>query len=112
MGRYTVLKQLSTGQPIGALVTEGDFKPGVIGVLLKKNALAPVYTPPLSELPGWVRRGKRLAMIGIVTVAQFLDADDEQVAELFKYKTSTIQKWKRNAQEWITASQPARRRKG
>ena len=112
MKRYTVIRQLSTKQTIGSIVSESDFKPGVAEILVQKRALAPVHTPPLSELPGWGRRSKVIGPLGIITVSQFLDADDEQVARLFKYKASTIQKWKREAQEWITASQPARKRSG
>lgn len=110
MKRYTVLEELSTRQPIGSVVRASDFKPGVADILVAKNALAPVHTPPLSELPGWTRRSEILRAINVVTIQDFLDADAENVARLFNYQSSTIRKWKRDVQdEWIT-TEPAPRR--
>jgi len=112
MKRYTVVKHLSTQQKIGSVVTDSDFKLGVAAILVQRGALAPVHTPPLSELPGWATRSRKLETIGIITVSDFLDSDDLNISQLFKYKVTTIQKWKREARDWITASQPARKRTG
>lgn len=111
MRRYVVLERLSTRQPIGTAVKETDFKPGVAEILVRKGALAPLHTPPLSELPGWTRRSEILRAIDVVTIQDFLDADEERVAQLFNYQSATIRKWKRDVQEWITATQPAPRRR-
>jgi hypothetical protein len=107
MRQFVVLEELSTRQPVGSTVKETAFAPGVTDILIKKGALAPVHTPPLSELPGWILKGQKLRTIGIVTVQDFLDAPDSNIARLFGYQESTIQKWKREAQEWITAKEPA-----
>jgi len=101
---YRVLRLLSTGQQIGDFVQASDFKGGerTVNILLSVNAIAPISSPPLAELPGWTKRAERLLEIGIITVQEFLDADLKQIADLFKYKTiSSIEKWRIEAQEWL-----------
>jgi len=111
MKLYTVLEPLSTRQAIGSTVRDTDFAPGVANILVRKKALALVHTPPLSELPGWTLKSQKLREIGIITVQDFLDTPDSDVTRLFNYQESTIRKWKREAQDWITAQEPALRRR-
>jgi hypothetical protein len=100
MALYRVLKDLSTGHKRGDVVEGSQFK--MLDLLVAKNALAPISTPPLAELPGWTKRLEKMQELGIVTVQDLLDADSEAVARVFGYKsTAGIERWKKEATEWL-----------
>jgi len=102
MALYRVLKNLSTGDKKGEIVDGDLFKS--LDILVARKALTPVSTPPLSELPGqaWVKRAEKLATIGVITVQDFIDADDKILAKQLKYKsTAVIKKLKTAALEWL-----------
>lgn len=101
---YRVLRPLSTGQMPGDFVEEKNFKGGkrTIDKLRAVNAIAPVSSPPLAEVPGWTKRAEKLAEISIITIQDFLEADEQRMAKLFKYKTtSAIKRWRSEVQEWL-----------
>jgi len=110
MTLYRVLRPLSTGHEVGQLVDGDRFK--YIDALLENRALSPVSTPPLSELPAWETRAEKLAEVGIVTIQDFLDADDDVLKEAFNYKTMrTINKWKQELQHWLVMDEPPNKKR-
>ncbi|KPJ77282.1 MAG: hypothetical protein AMJ81_00025 [Phycisphaerae bacterium SM23_33] len=111
MALYRVLKSLTTGHQPGDIVSGDRFESRVLAALVKVRAISEVRPPPLSELPGWEARAEKLREIGVVTVRDFLEADDDKVRELFNYKrTSTVAKWKTEAEKWVRAG-PGKSRK-
>ena len=111
MANYRVLRPLTTGHVIDDIVDGARFSPPVLEALLRVRALAEVRPPPLSQLPGWGERAAKLREIGVITVPDFLRADDDEVRRLFNYKrTSTVVKWKKRAEEWLHA-EPGKKRK-
>ena len=102
MELYRVLKDLSTGQVREDIVEGNCFKQRILEALIKNNANAPIRSPPLSEIPAWNARAEILEKCGIVTVNDFLCADDEILKQAFNYKTTrTINKWKKELRQWI-----------
>jgi hypothetical protein len=100
MTLYRVLRPLSTGHEVGDLVEGEQFKK--LDALIRVNALSEVASPPLTELPGWTTRADTLLAYGIITVSDFLGADDETLKEAFNYKTTrTINKWREEIKEWV-----------
>ena len=108
MAIYRVLKPLSTGHQPGDLVDGNSFKS--LDVLVAVKALAPVSTPPLSELPGWIKRAERLNAVGIITVQDLLDTKSSAIAEIFGYKsTAGIDRWKEEVREWLMPKPPEKK---
>ena len=111
MAIYRVLEPLTTGHRPGDIVSGDCFSPRVLVALLRVSALSEVRPPPLSELPGWEKRAEKLKEIGVTTVRDFLEADDDEVRRLFNYKRiSTVAKWKVEAEKWLRAK-PRKNRK-
>jgi hypothetical protein len=111
MTLYRVLRALTTGHVPDDVVDGSRFSPRVLEALLRVRALAEVRPPPLSQLPGWGERAAKLRTIGVVTARDLLEADDDEVRRLFNYKrTSTVVKWKKQAEEWLHA-EPGKKRK-
>jgi hypothetical protein len=101
MSMYRVLRPLTTGHKPGDLVSGARFQH--LDALIRVGALAEVRPPPLSELPEWTTRAETLASYGIITVTDFLEADDETLKKAFNYKTTrTIDKWREEIKNWIT----------
>jgi hypothetical protein len=97
---YRVLKSLDTGHVPGDLVEGDRFKH--LATLVEMGALSEVASPPLFELPGWTTRAEALEVYGIVTINDFLEADDETLKEAFNYKTTrVISKWREEVKEWV-----------
>jgi hypothetical protein len=109
---YRVRKALDRGSHIiepGQLIEIDWLGPEDIGRLETVGAVARVKGPPLVELPGWRRRGQRLAEIGIRTAEQYLEAEPESVAAHMAVKVSTAEKWKTEVRKWLA---PPKVRKG
>lgn len=77
-----------------------------LDALLTTGAITLAKGPPLVALPGWTRRGDRLAKLGITTVAQLLGTDSETIATHLKMKSQTLKKWQIEAQGWLETSAP------
>ncbi len=75
-----------------------------LNALLATGAITLAKGPPLIALPGWTRRGDRLAKLGITTVAQLLGTDNETVATHLRMKPQTVQKWQNEARGWLEVS--------
>ncbi|NIP86510.1 MAG: hypothetical protein GTO03_13465 [Planctomycetales bacterium] len=78
--------------------------------LKARGTINEVQGPPLEALPGWTRRGARLAAAGIEGAAQFLGADLAQTARVMRVKPRTVQRWKDEVREWLTPELDGRRR--
>ena len=97
---YRVLAKLSVGAKLGDYIDEGgmvsdsDFTPRVIAILIERGALLPVAPPPLSVLPGWKLRAKRFGEAGYDAIG-ILETDTETVALETDYTERSIEKWKR-----------------
>lgn len=105
---YRVLRPLSTGHEPGQLVDGERFKK--LDALIEVNALAPVSFPPLSELPGWKTRAKKLAAENVVTVQDFLDAEEGTLKRIFGHKTTrVISKWKKEVKDWLVVDGPKKK---
>lgn len=99
---YRALKDLSTGQRKGDLVDGNDFRG--LNILVAKGALARASSPPLTELPGWQMRAKKLRKIGIVTIEDLLGMDPREGTRIFRHKRkSTFLKWIEIAKCWLLA---------
>lgn len=102
---YRVLRKLSTGHEKGDLVDGSRFKQ--LEVLVGAGALSAVKPPPLSELPGWTTRAEQLEPYNIITVNDFLEADDELLREALNYKTlRNINRWRGELKEWLVVDGP------
>jgi hypothetical protein len=105
---YRATRRLTTGHEQYAVVLADELGPGVAEILLERGILTVAGCPPLVELPGWKRRGRMLAEIGIHTIHALLDAEHEEaIIRAFRLgKASTIDRWRWEALSWLKA--PAR----
>lgn len=76
----------------GQIIPGDTFTPEAIDKLLAVGAISRVSTPPLSEVYGWEARAKKLFMVGIDTVEEFLEADVSKVATQLKVSRATVQR--------------------
>ncbi len=105
MALYRVLRTLERGNktiPRQTLVFARDWNAGVLEKLIAVGAISPVLAPPLSELPGWTKRAGRLSAMGILTAADFLEADDAIYEEAFHVRPETIRQWRTDVTHWLT----------
>lgn len=106
---YRVLKPLSTGHKVGDLSDGNEFKDEIIDILLNVNAISPIQSPPLSEIPGWRTRAEKLEKIGVITVQDFLEADPNMIKDLFNYKTLySTRKWMDELKTWVSPGKESR----
>ena len=104
MAIFRVLKKLSRKDHImepGSLSRFEWLAPEQIAVLEKQRAISRLSAPPLSEMPGWKRRGQKLEDIGIETAEDLLEADGEVVAGLMNVRAATVDRWKTEAEWWL-----------
>lgn len=80
LARMTILKG-ENEPPVerGDVVQADEFGPAKLQQLLDRRALIPVEQPPLTALPGWKTRGEKLKAIGVLTVADYLKADEKDL---------------------------------
>jgi hypothetical protein len=111
---YRVLHRLNVGK--GRILHPGSFNRlewlNERGVerLTAKGAISRVNPPPLAVLPGWSRRAEKITEVAggeITNAEQFLEADDEKLAEWMKVKPAVIKRWKGEIMKWLTTD-PAR----
>lgn len=102
---YRALKVLDTGggrriYP-GSLVWLDWLDEAGIDILKTVGAICEVHPPPLSILPGWKRRSKRVEKLGLLDVVAFMEATTEMVAEALGVKPNTVDRWKHEVSEWL-----------
>lgn len=104
MALYRVLKPLSRNEKrieAGQITALAWLKPEQVAVLVERRAVSRLATPPLVELPGWERRGKRLAKLGLVSAEQFLESDTEVLTDELGVRATTVGKWKDEVMAWL-----------
>jgi hypothetical protein len=93
--------------PAGSLIDPSEFAIEALDALLRKGKIAPVASPPLSVLPNWKTRAKKLEASGISTIEQLLECGDiEKLAKEMKTSKVIIQSWIAEARKKLEA--PAR----
>lgn len=110
MAMFRVLVALSKGTtiiPAGSFTRLEWLRPAQQDVMVEAGAVSEVSAPPLEELPGWSVRAQKLALVGIVDVVQFLEADAEIVGKALRRKAETIESYRRELYRWLTADAPA-----
>ena len=103
---YRVLKNLSLGED--NTLKAGEFTRlewltgEKVARLMAVGAVSEVAPPPLSEIPNWKSRAKRLRQMGIGNVVELLEAEPQIVASALKVKPATIKRWQAEAKKWLT----------
>lgn len=77
--------------------------------LIDIGAVRVEMSPPLAELAGWQTRAKKLAPLGILTIADFLFVPTADLAPALRVKTQTILGWQDQLREWSKLTEPPRR---
>jgi hypothetical protein len=110
---YRILRDADAGK-------HGRFKPGdrtrlewldedQIQLVVRRGVARPEASPKLAELKGWTTRARRLKnTLDIETVEAFLDADPTDVAGGLNVKLETVNRWKKEINDWFEAP-PAKR---
>ena len=76
-----------------------------IDKLIEVGVLAHVSPPPLTELPGWGARAKKLTAQDITDADQFLEADDSSLAKALRVKPVTVKRLKQEVTRWLQPDQ-------
>ncbi len=75
-------------------------------VLIDLGKISLASTPPLTEVPRWKTRAGKLAKEDIVTVSDFLEKDEEELAKILDQNVKAIEAMKKNLAGWIAVPQP------
>jgi len=78
--------------------------PKTIELLLRRGGISEVQIPPLRVLPGWEERAKLLESVGIVTIAQLLEADLSNVSVKLNVPLVVLERAVDSARRWIDRS--------
>ena len=73
--------------------------------LLELGLIARVSPPPLTELPGWKPRAKKLAAHDILDAEQFIETDDALLANYLRNRSGTITRLKLEVTRWLQPDQ-------
>jgi hypothetical protein len=105
MKLYRVTKRLWTGKKYverGCVGCLRGFSAEQIETLLRVGAIAVVSAPPLAELPKWSARADKLAVGGIVDLADVVTAEVEVLAALARVRPTTAARWQAEAEAMLT----------
>ena len=109
MTLYLILEKIdSKSQGVLQPGSKSDLawlKPGTIQGLLDRQTVRELKSPPLAAFRGWKSRAGRLKSIEIVTVADFLGGDYDQIARHMRVKPETVKKWAGQLTEWAGAGE-------
>lgn len=86
---------------MGSVSAMTGVRPRVMRLLLEKNRIAEVQSPPLKILPGWEKRAELLEPLGIVDVGDLVVADLEQVAKELGVPIGGLQRAANEARLWV-----------
>jgi hypothetical protein len=81
-----------------------------IALLLERQIVSEVAAPPLVVLPKWEKWARRINRLGIFSVIEFLEANDEMLAETLGEKPDVITGWKAEAEAWLTVDLPKKKK--
>ena len=111
---YRALKILDRGK--GKLIPQDSFTSLAwltekqIALLLERRIVSRIAAPPLAVLPRWKERAGRVNRLGIFSVIEFLEANDEMLTETLGEKPDIITRWKAEAEAWLTVDLPKKKR--
>lgn len=89
--------------PRGTISDLAELRPESIAAHLRYGQISEVQAPPLRELPQpWKERALLVLSAGIVRVDQFIEADDDQLAQLLGVKGATVKRYKRELEAFIS----------
>lgn len=106
MPLYRTLERLIDGE--GVVYERGIVDPlkkvpaSVVTILLEKQRIVEVDSPPLRVLPGWKDRAAVLEPLGIEDVSQLVDADLDKVAKELDTPVEGLRQAAQDAQSWLT----------
>jgi len=105
---YRIHRDLSRGG--GKIIRRGtiseltELSQSNIDILLRYGHISRVASPPLTVLgEAWRDRSQRLAVIGVATIADLLEADSAAIAKALGYSVKTVDRWKNEAQKHLIA---------
>ena len=105
MAYYRVMENLTVGNRIERMgtVIQLNMKAETIQKLVNLGAIAPLKTPPLSELDDyWQNKITKLKGIGVITAVDFLEKDNETLANTLKIKEPRINEIKQELiNQWL-----------
>ncbi len=109
---YRVRRKLSLGGgkyiPRGIQSELKELTPQNLRRLLELGYVTRVETPPLAILPRFKRRSESLRTMGIISIEDLLRADSDDVADNLDLKVDTIEKWKREAEDYLSLKKHGR----
>ena len=111
---YRTLKPLSRGMNESKQIRRNEIinitwlDAEQIAKLETVGAISKLAAPPLPKLPGWKLRAKRLLVVGIGTVEQFLEADPATLAEQIDASVRTVKKWRADLLRWLVIPEESR----
>jgi len=105
---YRVLGRLDVGK--GRVLYPGSFSrlewlnETGLARLERKGSISRVQPPPLAVLPGWGARSRKIEeVLGVKDAEQFLEADNQKIAEAMEENAETVKEWKSDIMSWLTA---------
>ena len=112
MVMYRLMKNLIFGERI---VPRGSIKrlgldDEAIAILLERGAIALISSPPISEIPLWGKRAKKLEGAGILLVEHLLETNEAKIAEHMGATKEMVQAWKKELASWLQPPPPESRR--
>ena len=108
MVMYRLMKNLIFGERI---VPRGSIKrlgldDEAIAILLERGAIALIASPPISEIPLWGKKAKKLEEVGVLLVEHLLEADEAKIAEHMDVTKEAVQAWKKELAGWLQPPLP------
>jgi hypothetical protein len=105
MPMYQVVNALSlkNGERIIKAGTRSPLEevtPKYISALLRTGAIREVASPPLATLAGWKTRALRLAKHDVVTLQEFLETDETDLARWLRVRPATVRRYKKQLEDW------------
>ena len=103
MATYLVVRDLAKGKkiiPQGSKTDLAWLDEAGVQRLIVVGAVRSMASPPLAALGGWKARAARLDQVGIVTIADFLAAEDGEIAAANGVKVSTVKRWRKEIEDW------------
>lgn len=90
-------EKIERGDLVDLPLSEGSLKQ-----LVDRGVISPVQSPPLTALPDFEYKARRLGNLGYVTAASVLEVSPETLAEQLGYTVSTAERWQSEIREWLT----------
>jgi hypothetical protein len=94
------LKNGKTIIPAGTRSPLEEIKPEYIKALLKTGAIREISSPPLATLAGWKARAARLVTHDVVTLQEFLETDNDNLAGWLRVRPATVRRYKKQLKAW------------